>query len=83
MHYYIETKRVKKKVKVLNWKTLIHAAYTPDPAPYDYHLFLVIGYAFAMRHFVSYENVKKWLDDWFALKNKYFFWEDIHKLPER
>lgn len=31
----------------------------------------------------SFENVKKWLNDWFGSINQQFFWRGIHKLPER
>ena len=37
----------------------------------------------AEQHFDSYEDVGKWLDEWFASKDKDFFWRGIHKLPER
>jgi len=42
-----------------------------------------MGHAVAERHFDSYEDVRKWLDEWFASKDEEFFWRDIHKLPER
>jgi len=37
----------------------------------------------AKRHFDYYEDVRKWLDECFASKDKEFFWRSIHKLPER
>jgi len=49
----------------------------------DYHLFSSIGHALAERHFDSYEDVRKWLDEWFASKDEEFFWRDIYKLPGR
>jgi len=42
-----------------------------------------MGHALAERHFDSYEDVRKWLDKWFASKDEEFFWSGIHKLPER
>ena len=42
-----------------------------------------MGHALAKQRFDSYENVKKWLDDWFDLKREQFFWRGIHKLPKR
>lgn len=63
-------KCAKKKVKALNWKTLTRAAYAPDLAPYDYQLFILMGYALAKQHLVPYENVEKWHDDWFTSKTK-------------
>jgi len=56
---------------------LFHPAYSPDLAPSDYHLFSSMGYALAERHFDSYEEVRKWLDEWFASKDEEFFWRDI------
>jgi len=53
------------------------------PAPSDYHLFSSMGHALAERHFDSSdEDVRKWLDEWFASKDEEFFWRSIHKLPE-
>jgi len=33
-----------------------------------------MGHALAEWHFDSYEDVRKWLDEWFASKDKEFFW---------
>ena len=52
--------------KELGWDVLSHAAYSPDSSPSDYHLFASIGHALVQRRFASYEDVKKWLDKWFA-----------------
>ena len=49
----------------------------------DYHLFSSMDHALAERHFNSYEDVRKWLNEWFASKDEEFFWRGIHKLPER
>jgi len=51
-------------------------------APSDYHLFASMSHALAEQRFGSYEDVKKWLDEWFAAKGEDFYWR-IHKLPER
>ncbi|GFW36390.1 mariner Mos1 transposase [Trichonephila clavipes] len=69
--------------KELGWEPLMHAAYSPDLAPSDYYLFASLGHASADQRFTSYENVKTWLDDWLASKDRSFFWRGIHKLPER
>ncbi|GFV92551.1 mariner Mos1 transposase [Trichonephila clavipes] len=70
-------------VKALGWEPLTHAAYSPDFAPSDYHLFASLGHALAYQCFTSFENVKSWLDDWLASKDRSFFWRGILKLPER
>jgi len=52
-------------------------------APSDYHLFASMSHALAEQRFDSYEDMKKWLDEWFAAKGENFYWRGIHKLPER
>jgi len=50
-------------LETLNWEVLPHPAYSPDLAPSDY-LFSSMGHALAERQFDSYEDVRKWLDEW-------------------
>ena len=61
-------KLVKETIEAFGWEILSHAAYSPDLAPSDYHLFTLMGHAFAQQRFISYEDVRKWLDDWFGSK---------------
>ncbi|XP_076388963.1 uncharacterized protein LOC105663125 [Megachile rotundata] len=42
-----------------------------------------MGHASAEEHFANFEQVREWLDEWFCSKDKQFFWDGIHKLPER
>ncbi|GFS97427.1 mariner Mos1 transposase [Trichonephila clavipes] len=67
-------KPTKDIVKVLGWEPLAHAAYSPDLAPSDYHLFASLGHVLADQRFTSYENIKSSLDDWLASKDRSFFW---------
>ncbi|GFW92291.1 mariner Mos1 transposase [Trichonephila clavipes] len=67
------TKPTKDIVKALGWEPLAHAAYLPDLSPSDYHLFESLEHALADQRFTSYENVKSWLDDWLASKDRSFF----------
>ena len=76
-------KRVRETIETFSWEILAHAAYSPDFAPLDYHLFASLGHALAEQRFTSYENVRELLDNWFALKDKQFYWRGIHHLPER
>ena len=68
---------VQNYLETLNWEVLPHPAYSPDLAPSDYHLFSSMGHALAERHFDSYEDVRKWLDKWFASKEEFCSY-DIH-----
>ena len=52
-------------------------------APSAHHLFASMGQALAEQRFDSYEDVKKWLDEWFATKAEGFRWRGIHKLLEK
>ena len=54
-------KSVRDTSEALSWEVLPRAAYSPDLAPSDYHLFASIGHALAEKRFGSYEDVKKWL----------------------
>jgi len=78
-----KSKPVKDTLEALGWEVLPHAAYSPDLAPSDYLLFSELARALTEQHFDSYENVKKWLDGWFASQTQEFFWNGIHKLHER
>jgi len=45
-------KPVRDTLEALNWEILPHAAYSPDLAPSDYHLFALMGHALAELWFV-------------------------------
>ena len=59
-------------MEALNCEVLPRATYSPDLAPSDYHLFAPMGLALAEQRFSSYENIKKWLDEWYAGKGEVF-----------
>ena len=48
--------------EAFNWEIPPRAAYPPDLAPSDYHLFAWMSHVLAEQRFGSYEDVKKWLD---------------------
>ena len=54
---------VQNYLETFNWEVLPHPAYSSDLAPSDYHLSSSMGHALAERHFDSYEDVRKWLDE--------------------
>jgi len=76
-------KLVKETIEAFSWEILSHAAYSPDLAPFDYYLFASMRHALPQQRFTSYEDVRKWLDDWFGSKEQQFFWRGIHKLSNR
>ena len=76
-------KPVKETIEAFSWEILSHAAYSPDLTPSDYYLFASMRHALSDQHFTSYENVRKWLDDWLASKERQFFSRGIHQLPDR
>ena len=71
-------KPVRNTSELLSWEVLSCAAYPPDLAASDYHLFALMGHALTEHRLDSYENVRKWLDEWLAAKER-----GIHKLLER
>lgn len=78
-----KAKLVQETIEALNWEVLPHAAYSPDLAPSDYHLFASMGHALKEHHFKSSEELENWVSEWFSSKEEHFFWNGIHKLPER
>ena len=52
-------KWVKETIETFSWEILAQAAYSPDLAPSDYHLFASLGYALAEQRFTLYENVRE------------------------
>nr|KAF6341453.1 hypothetical protein mMyoMyo1_011884 [Myotis myotis] len=77
------SKPVKDTLKDLAWEVLTHPRYSPDLAPSDYHLFRSMAHALSEQHFKTYEEVENWVSEWFASKQEKFYWDGIHKLPER
>ena len=57
-------------MEVLSWEVLILAVYSPNLAPW--YLFASMGHALTEQRFGSYEDVKKWLDEWIAAKGEDF-----------
>ena len=77
-HAAVNTKQL---VSALGWELLPHAAYSPDTAPSEYHLFRSMQGLLSEQKFSNEEEATKWLDDYFASKPPSFYREGIHKLP--
>lgn len=67
----------------LGWEILPHPPYSPDLAPSDYHVFASMGHALSEQRFANFEEVRKWVNNWFQSKPEEFFRRGIQKLPER
>ena len=52
-------KPVKTYLEILKWEVLPHPPYSPDIAPFNYHLFRSMTHGLAEQHFHSYEDAKK------------------------
>ncbi|GFY14859.1 mariner Mos1 transposase [Trichonephila clavipes] len=76
-------KVVKTYFETLKWEVLPHPLYSPDLAPSDYHLFRSMAHGLADQHFLSYEEVKTWIDSCITPKENQFFQRGIRTLPEK
>ena len=61
-------KATQNHIFTLGWKLLRHAAYRPDMAPFDYHLFRSLQHHLADRHFESLEEIRQCIDDFISSK---------------
>ena len=82
MHHHTQQNWSRKRLRHLVGK-YFRMRLTHQMALFDYHLFASMGHALAQQRFTSYEDVRKWLDDWFDSKEQQFFWCGIHKLSNR
>ena len=67
----------------LGWEVLLHAVYSPDLAPSDYHLFRSMQHALKNSRFQTLDDVWKFVDDFIASKSARFFRDGIRMLSDR
>ena len=73
----------RQKLLQLGWDILPHPPYSPDLAPSDYYLFRSLQNFLDGKTFISNEEVKNHLDQFFASKEQKFYERGIMLLPER
>ena len=73
----------RQKLLHLGWEVLIHLPYSPDTAPLDFHLFQSLQNSLTGKNFHSPEDCKRYLEQFFAQKDKNFGEDGIMKLPEK
>ena len=64
---------VQKTINELRWKFLPHPAYSPEIAPYDYHLLHSLKNSLAEQQFQNKVEVRKIVDNFISSKDKAFF----------
>ena len=64
-------------------EVLPHPVYSPKLTPSAYHLFRLMQHALENTHFGNYGEIKKWVTEWIALKDKTFYHCGIQLPPEK
>jgi len=72
-----------KKLAYLGFQYLVHAAYSPDLAPSDYHLFPGLKKRLKGCHFLSDVEVIPSAETWLEGKLSEFFLSGLQKLEQR
>ena len=70
-------------IENLNWEVLPHAAYSPDLAPSDYHLFRSMQHFLRDKRFTDVTMVRNKVSQYFDSKPVTFYEKSIKSLPER
>lgn len=79
-HTSVATMRV---IKSLNWVTLPHPPYSPDIALSDFYLFRLLQNHLSGARFISSEDAKNEVDDFFSTRDSDFFKIAFSKLRQR
>ena len=72
----------RQKLLELGWEVLIHPMYSPDIVPLDFHLFWSLQNSLNGKNSNSPEDCKRYLEQFFAQKDKKFWKDGIVKLTE-
>jgi len=72
-----------KKLAYLGFQCLDHPPYSPDLAPYDYHLFPGLKKQLEGRHFSSDAEVIVAVETWLDGQHSEFFLSGLQKLQQR
>ena len=65
----------------LGWEVLIHLLYSPDIAPFDFHLFQSLQSSLNGKTFNSLEDSKTHMEQFFAQRDKMLWEYGVMKLP--
>ena len=76
-------KTTQKKIENLGSEVLPHPAYSPDLAPTDFHFFRSMQHFLSEKSYSDLENIKKDINQFFAVKPTSFYEKSIQSLPER
>jgi len=77
--YLIKGPSSRQSAKKLNFEVLEHPPYSPDLAPFDYHLFGPLKQALRDRQFTMDQQLKE-VQSWLVSQSKIFYSEDIKKI---
>ena len=73
----------RQKLFQLGWEVLIHLPYPPNIVPSDFHLFRSLQSSLNGKNFNSLEDCKRYLEQFFAQKDKQIWEDGITNLPEK
>ena len=71
----------RQKLSCLGWEALNHPPYSPGIAPLDFYLFWSLQKFLNGKNFNSLEDCKRYLEQFFAQKDKKFWEHETMKLP--
>ena len=80
---HVVAKSVTKKLSEFNWEILPHPPYSPDIAPFDYHLFRALQRFLLDKKFENIDTLKNSLENYFKEKQDNFYRDGIMALPEK